>query len=151
MQDSSDFTGVFKIDNPRVTLWTNCWCYFQYRQIRAYAQVRHGLLATQNLEQRIKIPGYFVAGGLKCRNLAAGVQDRCMVASAEGVADVRQTQMRQLLGEGHRDLAGTRNVSAALFRAKGRVPVNISTNRQPNEKISLGASALSPRTCSGDI
>jgi len=40
-------------------------------------------------------------------------------------------------------------VSAAVARAKARLPVSISNSTTPKLKMSLRASTASPRTCSG--
>src|SRR5688500_10106712 len=56
-------------------------------------------------------------GDLELLDLADGMHDRGVVAVAEALADLRQAQGRELLGEIHRDLPGPRHRTRAPGRA----------------------------------
>ena len=66
--------------------------------MESYAQNSHWLLASKYFEQGVKISGNFVIGCLERCDLAARMQNGGMVATAESVTYVRQTEMGQFLG-----------------------------------------------------
>src|SRR5262245_56465356 len=80
-----------------------------------YPQSAQRSSTPQNLEQGIEIARDIAVGGLQQRNLATGMEHGCVIAAAKGVADVRQAEMGELLGESHGNLARPRDIAAALL------------------------------------
>src|SRR6185312_5314649 len=79
-------------------------------------------LIPQYLKQKIDVVGHLGDRLAELRYLAAGVQYRRMIPAAEIAADLRQRQLRQLLGQSHRDLPRPRDRTRALLRVHVRNP-----------------------------
>src|SRR5260221_4797246 len=62
------------------------------------------------------VAGELLVALAKLCRLAAGVQDRRVVAPAERLADLRQALLRELLGKRHRDLAQAGHGTETLLR-----------------------------------
>ena len=63
--------------------------------------------SQQDLLQLSVIAGELLVALAQLGGLAACVQDRGVVAAAEGLADLGKALLRELLGESHGDLPGT--------------------------------------------
>src|SRR6266446_10816725 len=81
-----------------------------------YHETVQKISTAQSLQQRVEVTGNVGIARAQIRYFAACMQDRGVVAAAEGVTDVRQTQVREFLGQSHGYLARPRNRARALLR-----------------------------------
>jgi len=73
-------------------------------------------LVAKDLQQKIYIMAHFRQGLPKLRDLAAGVENCCVVATAEIAADFGKRKLGEFLGQRHRDLARPGDRTRPLFR-----------------------------------
>src|SRR5690606_3658177 len=97
--------------------WVRC----SPRWMNSYPQVVPDLSAELSTQVIVVLPHLRVALN-QLLDLAAAVDHGGVVAAAEGVADVGQAHVGQLLGQRHGDLPRSRDVAVALLGEQARDP-----------------------------